>query len=116
MKKALLLHTQVQSVTQSVKRPEDERHLSFDIGTFNQTDFELAVNDETGTNEASAYTLPAGKTFAYIYAPYTVELTLNGTLTVPDFKGLFVLSASLQSVRLRNRSLERAVVCSAIIA
>ena len=116
MKRALLLDTKTSTITQSLRKPEDERHLSFDIKSFDQEDFELEVNTLDGSNAASMRLFSDIDTYMQIYAPYPVELTLNGSLILTPFTGLFILSSALTSLRVRNLSTDQSVVCAAIFA
>jgi hypothetical protein len=110
--RALLLDVFLQSSTRNDRRPEDERHLSYDITSFNQLEFTLPPNTGDGLNIRS---LGVVSSFVYFYAPFTVELTL-GSLLVPNFKKLLILSAPLSGFSVRNPSTDRSVTCNIVYA
>lgn len=112
--RALLLDLFLQSSTRSDRRPEDERHLSFDVSSFSQLEFTLPVNPD-GNNADSIRSFGQIKEFLYFYAPYSVELTVGG-LVIPAFKKIFVVSGVIPSFAVKNVSTDRAVTCNMVYA
>jgi hypothetical protein len=115
MKKALLVQIILRSLTQSQSRPEDDRELSVDVDSLQQSEFELPVNNEAGNNPDSHRAFTGADKFLYVYAPFPIDLTVGG-LIVPDFKKLFVITGKAGDFALTNKSTERAVVCSVFYA
>lgn len=113
--RALLLDVFLQSSTRSDKRPEDERHLSYDVPSFNQLEFTLQPNVSDGSNAASQKTIGAIATFVHFYAPFTVELTMGG-LVIPTFKKMLIVSGPIPNLAVRNLATDRAVTCNIVYA
>jgi hypothetical protein len=113
--RALLLDVFLSSSTRNDKRPEDERHLSYDVSSFNQLEFTLSPNTLQGDNPASVKAIGKISQFVHFYTPYTLELTMGG-LVIPTFKKLLVLSGSIDSFSLRNLAMDRSVTCNIVYA